>query len=190
MPVHSVYVYVCEYACIWSSNLDLTPVCYSIGWHLATKKKNLTQWNWKKNPSIDWSLCKSICYIPPLHYCPSWPLHPFLFFGFHPHLFLPPRSFQLPLSSPICQWSCYRIASGLQRKGRGEGRQICLSWKGTEWFTYIPLCPNKWVILNLLLSQLCFICLICCSEEDLWCGQYCNSQRYLFVTAIISLCFT
>lgn len=117
-----------------------------VGRHLAKRDPDFTQWNRKENNlSIDLSRCKSICKFPPPFYWPSWPLHPFLFLQSSPPPVLSfPRSSQLPLSSPICRWSCRRTESGPERKGTIEGGQTCRSaWTGLNNYHASLCAPTK-----------------------------------------------
>lgn len=113
-----------------------------VGRHLAKRDPDFAQWNGEKNNlSIDLSRCKSICKFPPPFYWPSWPLHPFLFSSLHPHLFSFPRSSQLPLSSPICRWSCRRTESGPGEE-RYDWRQADL-WTGLNNYHASLCAPTK-----------------------------------------------
>lgn len=82
--------------------------------------------------------------------------------------FLPTPSFISHLSVKLLQDSVWAAEE------RWGWRKAALTQLERQWtiYIYVLLCPNELVIPNLMLSQLCFIYLICCSKEDLWCGQW------------------
>lgn len=73
----------------------------------------------------------------------------FHFFSFHPHLFPFPRSSQLPLSCPICHWSCRR--KGPRKGGLKESLSTCMRFN----YYYGSFCA-------LARSNLC----VCCPAND------------------------